>query len=81
MSDENEKTGTGNGTGNGSDQKTRQRVVTDLKAASEIIENSAFDLAGATNPDTSFVLPLICRCSSGNCLSAAVTELSQEGGG
>ncbi|KKL87231.1 hypothetical protein LCGC14_1936750, partial [marine sediment metagenome] len=51
MSDENEKTGTGNGTGNGSDHKTRQRVVTDLKAASEIIENSAFDLAGATNPD------------------------------
>ena len=52
MSDENEKTGTGNGTGNGSDHKTRQRVVTDLKAASEIIENSAFDLAGAANPDT-----------------------------
>ena len=52
MSDEDEKTGTGNGLGNGSDHKTRQRVVTDLKAASEIIENSAFDLAGATNPDT-----------------------------
>jgi len=51
MSNNQNKTGTGNGIENGSDEETRTRVVAELKAASEIIENSAFDLAGDASPD------------------------------
>ena len=74
MSENQNNKGSGNGAKNGSDAKTRARVVTDLKAASEAIENNAFDLAGEASPDT--VSDLIRIAAD---LQMIIAELSQRG--
>ncbi|UWR36887.1 hypothetical protein [Sulfitobacter sp. W074] len=66
---------TSNGAGNGSDAQTRVRVVADLKAASETIENSAFDLAGDASPD---VVSDLIRITAD--LQMLIAQLSQPGG-
>lgn len=65
---------TGNGAGNGSDAQTRVRASADLKAASETIENSAFDLAGDASPD---VVSDLIRITAD--LQMLIAQLSQPG--